>query len=78
MMEDSAAEKDVILQKKIKTMGNYVHDSVPVSDNEVRFSKAVEMNADLAGIRITMLWYDAGHRRGQNQRSEIAFRTMRY
>ena len=35
VLEDSATEKDAILQKKIKTIGNYVHDSVPVSDNEV-------------------------------------------
>jgi seryl-tRNA synthetase len=32
---DSAAEKDVALRKKISTIGNIVHDSVPVSDNEV-------------------------------------------
>ena len=35
MLEESAAEKDVLLQKKVKTIGNYVHDSVPVSNNEV-------------------------------------------
>ena len=33
-MEESAIEKDALLQKKIKTVGNYVHDSVPVSNNE--------------------------------------------
>ena len=32
---DSAAEKDVALRKKISTIGNIVHDSVPISDNEV-------------------------------------------
>ncbi|RKP04990.1 cytosolic putative serine-tRNA ligase [Thamnocephalis sphaerospora] len=31
---DSAAEKDALLKAKIKTVGNIVHDSVPVSDNE--------------------------------------------
>ncbi|KAK6212346.1 Cytosolic seryl-tRNA synthetase [Pestalotiopsis sp. IQ-011] len=31
---DLAAEKDVALKKLVKTIGNYVHDSVPVSDNE--------------------------------------------
>ena len=35
LLEDSASEKDAALQKKIKTMGNYIHESVPVSDNEV-------------------------------------------
>jgi seryl-tRNA synthetase len=32
--QDLAAEKLVALNKKVKTIGNYVHDSVPVSDNE--------------------------------------------
>lgn len=32
---DLAAEKDVILRKKIGTIGNIVHDSVPVHDDEV-------------------------------------------
>jgi len=31
---DSAQEKEAMLQKKLKTVGNYVHDSVPISDNE--------------------------------------------
>ena len=35
LMEESAAEKDSILRKKVKTIGNYVHDSVPISNNEV-------------------------------------------
>lgn len=33
---DSAAEKDVALKKKISTIGNIVHDSVPVNNNEVK------------------------------------------
>jgi seryl-tRNA synthetase len=35
-MIESAAEKDVTLKKKIATIGNIVHASVPVGDNEVR------------------------------------------
>ena len=35
VLEDSAAEKDALLRRKIKSIGNYVHDSVPVSNNEV-------------------------------------------
>ncbi|KAJ6438715.1 seryl-tRNA synthetase [Purpureocillium lavendulum] len=31
---ESAAEKDSLLKSKIKTIGNYVHESVPVSNNE--------------------------------------------
>ncbi|MCJ1321049.1 Cytosolic seryl-tRNA synthetase [Xylographa vitiligo] len=34
VLEDSAAEKDSILQRKIGSIGNYVHDSVPVDNNE--------------------------------------------
>ena len=34
--EDEALEKEFKRDIKIKTIGNYVHDSVPVSDNEVR------------------------------------------
>ena len=33
--EELAVEKEVALWKKAKTVGNYVHESVPVSDNEV-------------------------------------------
>lgn len=32
--EDEAAEKLVLLNKKVKSVGNYVHADVPVSDNE--------------------------------------------
>ena len=33
---EAAAEKDVALKKKIATIGNIVHDTVPISDNEAR------------------------------------------
>lgn len=32
LMEDSAAEKHAMLMKKLKTVGNYVHDSVSTVD----------------------------------------------
>ena len=35
ILEDLAMEKESALQKKIKTIGNYVHDSVTISDDEV-------------------------------------------
>lgn len=34
-LEEAGNAKDAVLQKKLKTIGNYVHDSVPISDNEV-------------------------------------------
>lgn len=37
-MEDSAILKQLALDKKLKTIGNYVHDSVPVSNTEVHHS----------------------------------------
>lgn len=33
--EDLATEKEKARDRKLKTIGNYVHESVPVSDNEV-------------------------------------------
>ena len=33
-LQDSAAEKGAALEAKVKTIGNIVHESVPVSDNE--------------------------------------------
>ena len=33
--EDLAIAKEKERDRKIKTIGNYVHESVPVSDNEV-------------------------------------------
>lgn len=32
---ESAAEKDALLKVKVRSVGNLVHDSVPVSNNEV-------------------------------------------
>ncbi|KMU82950.1 seryl-tRNA synthetase [Coccidioides immitis H538.4] len=33
--EDLAVEKEKLRDRKLKTIGNYVHDSVPISNNEV-------------------------------------------
>lgn len=33
--EENVQEKELALLKKAKTIGNYVHESVPISDNEV-------------------------------------------
>jgi seryl-tRNA synthetase len=35
---ESAAEKDALLKVKVKSVGNLVHDSVPVSNNEVHLT----------------------------------------
>lgn len=33
-LEECALEKEIVLHRKIRTIGNYVHDSVPVHNNE--------------------------------------------
>ena len=35
-MRELAQEKEKLVDRTLKTIGNYVHDSVPISDNEVR------------------------------------------
>jgi seryl-tRNA synthetase len=35
---DSAAEKEVALNRKLKTIGNIIHETVPVEQDEVYFS----------------------------------------
>jgi seryl-tRNA synthetase len=39
-LEEVAAEKEAALLKKVSTIGNYVHDTVPVSNNEVSVASA--------------------------------------
>lgn len=52
--EDVAAEKLVKLLQKVKSVGNYVHDSVPLSDNEVRIHSWVyERGALMVGLTST-------------------------
>lgn len=40
-LEESAQQKEAALDRKLKTIGNYVHDSVPISNTEVRSPDAV-------------------------------------
>jgi len=40
-VEDEAGEKEKARDRKCKTIGNYVHESVPVNDNEVRRTQCV-------------------------------------
>ena len=47
-LEENGRQEDGILQKKLKTIGNHVHDSVPVSNNEVKpFQTALSLNAEM-------------------------------
>lgn len=38
-LEEWTVKKEVMLMKLMKTVGNYVHDSVPVSDDEVGYAR---------------------------------------
>ena len=53
-LEQQAAPKEIALQKKLKTIVNYVHGSVPVSDDEVRKSENYHICHDLSRKRTTM------------------------
>jgi seryl-tRNA synthetase len=39
--EDAAVQKELERDRKIRTIGNYVHESVPVSNNEVSNHRGV-------------------------------------
>ena len=41
-MQELAQEKEKLVDRKLKTIGNYVHDSVPVNNNEVRMLGLVD------------------------------------
>lgn len=75
---DSAAEKDVALRKKISTIGNIVHDSVPVSDNEVGgLYSEIHFEAHSDGPRITIFWNENGPQRAAKLRSEMFCHTTK-
>jgi hypothetical protein len=75
---DSAAEKDVALRKKISTIGNIVHESVPVSDNEVWglwIGIDVEVCSD--GLRITIFYNENGLQRAARLRNGMFCHTTK-
>ena len=37
-LEKTVAEKDALLQQQLRTVGNYVHDSVQISKDEVAWN----------------------------------------
>ncbi len=75
---DSAAEKDVALRKKISTIGNIVHDSVPISDNEVGVSCTkdyVELLSD--SLRIIIFYNERGLQRVARLKRGMFCHTMK-
>lgn len=60
-LNDSAAEKDLLLQKKLKTIGNFVHDSVPVETNEVSGPTSdIGWKREAKEVRISMRFKEIG------------------
>ena len=74
--EKVAAEKLRALQATAKLVGNYVHESVPVSNDEVVVLKAMYLaGADLC--RQTIQSFEHGLRRGFNRRKRMLCHIMR-
>ena len=76
---DSATEKDITLRRKINTIGNIVHDSVPISDNEVSNS-FVEGYDELVSdsLRITILCNENGLQKVTKLKSAMFYHTMKF
>lgn len=78
-LDNSAAEKEVTWRKKISTIGNIVHDSVPVSDNEVRISLHNPiLESVLIFFRIITLCNGHGCQRAARSRSVMFYRIMKF
>jgi hypothetical protein len=56
---DSATEKEIILKNKIGTIGNIVHDSVPIENNEVCHTISSRKDV-LISARISMPFRETG------------------
>lgn len=48
VVEELVLEKEIALQKRIKIIGNYVHESVPLSNNEVSQTLVRHLNPYLS------------------------------
>lgn len=73
----SAAEKEKALKAKVKTIGNIVHESVPVSNNEVRTRcrSVVERREKLTITRTITPSSAPGPLRASHSRSATFFRV---
>jgi seryl-tRNA synthetase len=77
-MQELAQEKEKLVDRKLKTIGNYVHDSVPESDNEV-WAFAKKLNVCTDGCkRTTMLKYGHGRLKVSRWRRRTVFHTTKF
>ena len=78
-MQELAQEKEKLVDRKLKTIGNYVHDSVPESDNEVwAFAAAAERFVLMGVKRTTMLIYGHGRLKVSRWRRRTVFHTTKF
>jgi len=78
VLEDSALMKEAALLRKIKVVGNYVHDSVPIHNNEALppWLGFIGLESDVRSRTLTAS-YGPGPRRATSPRSETAFLIMK-
>ena len=74
--EAEATEKEKLRDKKCKTIGNYVHESVPINDNEVG-SIYLEGATLLTGRRISTRWSNNGLPKALLSTRKTACRTTK-
>ena len=74
---ESAAAKEVTLKKKIGTIGNIVHDSVPVNNDEVFGTRSRKLDFSNR-VRITMVSCGNGHLKESRSRSAMSSHITRY
>lgn len=78
-MQELAQEKEKLVDRKLKTIGNYVHDSVPESDNEVwAFAAAAERFCADGCKRTTILKYEHGRLKVSRWRRRTVFHTTKF
>lgn len=74
---ETAAEKDTILKKKVGTIGNIVHDSVPVEQNEVGQSQVLASMSRLIQSRTSMHFKETGRQKASRLRNATSFPITR-
>jgi hypothetical protein len=78
-MQELAQEKEKLVDRKLKTIGNYVHDSVPVNNNEVRNAWVSGSTCMLTGVeRTSMLKYGHGPLKASRSKRRTVFHTTKY
>ena len=77
-MQELAQEKEKLVDRKLKTIGNYVHDSVPESDNEVWHSQQ-QLDICTNGCKRTIiLKYGHGRLKVSRWRRRTVFHTTKF